>query len=85
LTAKELKEKRLVVFQKERISLPNALGNGWKEKGKGMGQGALGGAICSTELAAFRGAASKIEEEFFAEDAGGWMRSRSSEERGKRR
>ncbi len=50
-----------------------------------MGQGALGSAICSTELAAFRSAASNIEEEFFAEDAAGWMRSGSSEEGGKRR
>jgi hypothetical protein len=67
LTAKELKKKRLVVLKKERISLPNALGSGWKEKGKGMGQGALRSAICSTELAALRSAASKIEEGFSAE------------------
>jgi hypothetical protein len=45
LAAKELKKKRLMVFQKERMNLPNALGNGWKEKGKGMGQGALRSAI----------------------------------------
>jgi hypothetical protein len=66
LAANDLKKKRLVVFQKERINLPNALGNGGKEKGKGMGQGALRSAICSTELAAFRSAASKIEEEGFS-------------------
>jgi hypothetical protein len=38
------------------------LGKEWKEKGKGMGQGALGSGICGTELAAFRSKLSDIEE-----------------------
>jgi hypothetical protein len=55
-----LKKHELVFLGKWRVGLPNALGNRGKEKGKGIGQGALGSGICGAQLAGMGSAASNL-------------------------